>query len=107
MTPLTTGDYPQHMRSLVGQQLPKFSEEQARLLRGSFDFIGLNYYTSRYAANVPNLNKTIPCYLTDSLANVTGKHIIYSSLNSHLTLTYIYIYVEFDNGVSYIFCDGS
>ncbi|CAI8585867.1 unnamed protein product [Vicia faba] len=71
MTPLTTGGYPQTMRSLVGQRLPKFSEEQAKLVRGSFDFIGLNYYTSRYAANVPHLNKTIPCYLTDSLANVT------------------------------------
>ncbi|RHN56530.1 putative beta-glucosidase [Medicago truncatula] len=71
MTPLTTGDYPQHMRSLVGQRLPKFSEEQTRLLNGSFDFIGLNHYTSRYAANAPNLNTTIPCYLTDSLANLT------------------------------------
>lgn len=74
MTPLTTGDYPQHMRSLVGQRLPKFSEEQTRLLNGSFDFIGLNHYTSRYAANAPNLNTTIPCYLTDSLANLTSKH---------------------------------
>ncbi|AES98501.1 glycoside hydrolase family 1 protein [Medicago truncatula] len=26
---------------------------------------------SRYAANEPNLNTTIPCYLTDSLANLT------------------------------------
>ncbi|KAJ1424428.1 Glycoside hydrolase family 1 [Sesbania bispinosa] len=71
MGPLTTGDYPQSMRSLVGQRLPKFSKEQARQLKGSFDFIGLNYYTSRYASNAPNLSKAIPCYITDSLANVT------------------------------------
>ncbi|CAJ2653260.1 unnamed protein product [Trifolium pratense] len=71
LAPLTTGDYPQHMRSLVGRRLPKFSEDQARLINGSFDFIGLNYYTSRYAADTPHLNNTRPCYLTDSLANVT------------------------------------
>ncbi|CAJ2652567.1 unnamed protein product [Trifolium pratense] len=72
LAPLTTGDYPQHMRSLVGRRLPKFSEDQARLINGSFDFIGLNYYTSRYAADAPHLNNTRPCYLTDSLANVTS-----------------------------------
>ncbi|WJX63614.1 Beta-glucosidase 12 [Trifolium repens] len=71
LAPLTTGDYPQNMRSLVGRRLPKFSQEQARLINDSFDFIGLNYYTSRYAADAPHLNNTRPCYLTDSLTNVT------------------------------------
>ncbi|XP_004490615.1 beta-glucosidase 13-like [Cicer arietinum] len=71
MEPLTTGNYPQHMRSLIGRRLPMFSKEQSRILNGSFDFIGLNYYTSRYAANAPLLNNTLPCYLTDFLANIT------------------------------------
>ncbi|XP_061367285.1 beta-glucosidase 13-like [Gastrolobium bilobum] len=71
MAPLTTGDYPQSMRSLVGQRLPKFSKEQAHLLNGSFDFLGLNYYTSQYAANAPHLSNIIRSYLTDSLVNLT------------------------------------
>jgi beta-glucosidase len=107
LAPLTTGDYPQNMRSLVGRRLPKFSEEQTRLINGSFDFIGINYYTSRYAADAPHLNNTRPCYLTDSLTNVTSKHKL---LIHHLLLINfnLYLYVEFDNGMSCVyFWDGS
>ncbi|CAJ1964278.1 unnamed protein product, partial [Sphenostylis stenocarpa] len=38
--PLTSGKYPESMISLVGERLPKFSEEEARLVTGSYDFIG-------------------------------------------------------------------
>ncbi|KEH26885.1 glycoside hydrolase family 1 protein [Medicago truncatula] len=67
MDPLTIGDYPSSMRSLVGSRLPKFSKYQAKLVRGSFDFIGLNYYTSSYATNAPELSKVKPSYNTDPL----------------------------------------
>ncbi|XP_020586503.1 beta-glucosidase 24-like isoform X2 [Phalaenopsis equestris] len=53
MDPLVYGDYPFSMRSLVGGRLPKFSAEASEKLKGSFDFIGLNYYTARYARSVP------------------------------------------------------
>jgi len=33
----------------VGDRLPKFTEEQSRLVKGSFDFMGLNHYGSYYA----------------------------------------------------------
>ncbi|KAA8520275.1 hypothetical protein F0562_014531 [Nyssa sinensis] len=49
--PMTYGDYPQIMRSLVGNRLPKFTEMQSQILKNSYDFLGLNYYTSKYAAN--------------------------------------------------------
>ncbi|XP_027341441.1 beta-glucosidase 12-like [Abrus precatorius] len=71
MEPLTRGYYPQSMRSLVGKRLPRFSKNQAKLIKGSFDFIGLNYYTTNYAANAPQLSNARPNYLTDSLANLT------------------------------------
>ncbi|XP_059634684.1 raucaffricine-O-beta-D-glucosidase-like [Cornus florida] len=51
MDPLTTGDYPQSMRSNVGPRLPKFKVEESEMLIGSFDFIGLNYYTANYATD--------------------------------------------------------
>ncbi|CAN6544600.1 unnamed protein product [Malus baccata var. baccata] len=52
---LTSGDYPHTMRSIVGKRLPKFTEEQSKLLNGSFDFLGINYYTARYTS-VSELN---------------------------------------------------
>ena len=73
MDPLTSGDYPSSMRSLVGSRLPKFTKEQAKLVKGSFDFIGLNYYTSNYAANAPMSSNARPSYLTDSITNLTSK----------------------------------
>ncbi|XP_020958748.1 beta-glucosidase 12 isoform X2 [Arachis ipaensis] len=72
MEPMTKGDYPSSMRSLVGSRLPKFSSYQSWLLRGSFDFIGLNYYTSYYAADAPELSKAKPSFLTDSLVALTS-----------------------------------
>ncbi|KAL4317323.1 hypothetical protein AHAS_Ahas15G0373600 [Arachis hypogaea] len=74
MEPMTKGDYPSSMRSLVGSRLPKFSSYQSWLLRGSFDFIGLNYYTSYYAADAPELSKAKPSFLTDSLVALTNEY---------------------------------
>ncbi|XP_057452715.1 cyanogenic beta-glucosidase-like [Lotus japonicus] len=72
MEPLTAGRYPKIMKSLVGKRLPKITKEQARLLNGSFDFLGLNYYTTYYAADAPELrNNERLSYQTDSLANLT------------------------------------
>ncbi|KAE9588311.1 hypothetical protein Lal_00002712 [Lupinus albus] len=70
MEPLTRGSYPRSMQSLVKNRLPKFSSDQIKLLKGSFDFIGINYYTSCYAANAPQLSGLSPSYLTDSLVNL-------------------------------------
>ncbi|PNT56093.1 hypothetical protein POPTR_001G227200v4 [Populus trichocarpa] len=51
--PITFGDYPDSMRSLVGNRLPKFTKEQSAMLKGSLDFLGLNYYTTNYAESIP------------------------------------------------------
>ncbi|KAE9593298.1 putative beta-glucosidase [Lupinus albus] len=68
MEPLTKGYYPENMRALVRKRLPKFTSEQAKLVNGSFDFIGLNYYSSSYASPAPRTNGK-PSYQTDYLAN--------------------------------------
>ncbi|KAE9593297.1 hypothetical protein Lal_00029066 [Lupinus albus] len=67
MDPLTFGDYPKSMRSLVRTRLPKFTAEQSKQLKGSFDFIGLNYYSSTYASDAPHLSNARPSYATDAL----------------------------------------
>ena len=48
LDPLFFGDYPAVMRKEVGNRLPCFSEAEAKALRGSLDFVGLNHYTTRH-----------------------------------------------------------
>lgn len=75
MDPITKGEYPRTMRSLVRGRLPKFTAEQLRLVNGSFDFLGLNYYTAYYAAYSPGMKQAKPSYLTDSIVKQTGSFI--------------------------------
>ncbi|KAL2330883.1 hypothetical protein Fmac_018464 [Flemingia macrophylla] len=68
--PLNSGSYPIEMVHYVGERLPKFSKEQSDMLKNSFDFIGINYYSTAYAADdeCPTENKS---YLTDFCAMIT------------------------------------
>ncbi|KAG0499843.1 hypothetical protein HPP92_004534 [Vanilla planifolia] len=51
--PIKFGDYPLSMRALVRERLPHFTPEETEKLKDSFDFVGLNYYTARYAREQP------------------------------------------------------
>ncbi|KDP25142.1 hypothetical protein JCGZ_22677 [Jatropha curcas] len=73
MEPITYGDYPHTLRSLVGNRLPKFTEKQSEMLKGSIDFLGLNYYTANYAAYVPFSNAINASYLTDVRAKLSSE----------------------------------
>ncbi|KAL5563264.1 hypothetical protein UlMin_033011 [Ulmus minor] len=70
--PLVYGDYPKTMRDTVKERLPTFSEEEKMLIKGSFDFISINYYTSRYASKADPVVPTH--YLGDYLVNTTIKN---------------------------------
>ena len=48
MEPLVFGDYPFIMKAMIRDGLPEFTEVEKDLIKGSFDFIGINYYTSKY-----------------------------------------------------------
>nr|XP_016464819.1 PREDICTED: beta-glucosidase 17-like [Nicotiana tabacum] len=72
MHPLTYGDYPERMCKIVGNRLPKFTTEQAEIVKGSCDFMGLNYYTSFYVAdNIFTPSKENISYSTDYQVNQT------------------------------------
>ncbi|MFQ6670090.1 hypothetical protein Gotur_035118 [Gossypium turneri] len=94
MEPLTHGEYPETMRSLVKDRLPVFTAEQKKLVKGSFDFIGINYYTSRYAKNIPpNPNEPVS-YLVDPNVNVSiDKDGVLIGPNAGGSI-FIYIYPE-------------
>ncbi|XP_043691515.1 beta-glucosidase 24-like [Telopea speciosissima] len=72
MDPITNGDYPEIMKTLVGERLPKFTATESKMLKGSFDFLGLNYYTTAYAFNVPPADPKYLSYQTDGCVNTTG-----------------------------------
>ncbi|KAL8267131.1 hypothetical protein R6Q59_004475 [Mikania micrantha] len=65
MEPLFSGKYPITMiQNVTNNRLPKFTNKQSKLLMGSYDFLGLNYYVSQYATTAPATN--VVSLLTDS-----------------------------------------
>ncbi|CAG7875586.1 hypothetical protein BRARA_E01658 [Brassica rapa] len=63
LDPLVYGRYPKIMRQMVGPRLPKFTPQESKLVKGSLDFLGLNYYVTQYATNAPPSTK--PSVITD------------------------------------------
>ncbi|XP_039161223.1 beta-glucosidase 24-like [Eucalyptus grandis] len=78
LDPLVNGDYPSIMRSVVKDRLPTFTAEEKEMVKGSLDFIGINYYSTQYARNTPeNERKVGTSYSYDSFVNETGIEWIY------------------------------
>ncbi|XP_048503843.1 putative beta-glucosidase 6 isoform X3 [Beta vulgaris subsp. vulgaris] len=46
MHPLANGDYPEIMKKNGGTRIPIFTNDESKKVKGSFDFIGVNYYTA-------------------------------------------------------------
>ncbi|XP_074276765.1 beta-glucosidase 44-like [Silene latifolia] len=64
--PLVYGKYPRTIQEIVKERLPKFTEEEVSMVQGSFDFIGINQYTSYYIFNPPLGSKSkTPGYQND------------------------------------------
>ncbi|KAL6909525.1 hypothetical protein ACP4OV_001806 [Aristida adscensionis] len=63
--PLINGHYPQIMQDLVKERLPRFTPEQAKLVKGSADYIGINQYTAGYIKGQKLLQRTPTSYSDD------------------------------------------
>src|SRR4051812_11784378 len=74
MDPISTGDYPFTMRAIAGDRVPKFTPQQSKLLKGSYDFLGLNYYTTQYARSISLLTKVNVTFDDDVHAFTTGNY---------------------------------
>nr|XP_024935261.2 beta-glucosidase 18-like isoform X3 [Ziziphus jujuba var. spinosa] len=48
LDPLVYGKYPAEMHECLGLELPRFSNSDKELIRGSLDFIGINHYSTLY-----------------------------------------------------------
>lgn len=82
---MTSGKYPDSMRRLVGARLPRFTSQEAKDLKGSFDFLGLNYYTTYFTINDPHPpNPRHTDYILDARAIVSRKIAGHSYFYLHL-----------------------
>jgi beta-glucosidase/6-phospho-beta-glucosidase/beta-galactosidase len=53
LDPIFFGDYPEVMRTWLGDRLPKFTKEESLLVKGSVDFVGINHYTTLFVTDQP------------------------------------------------------
>lgn len=42
------GHYPNTMQEIVKDRLPKFTAKEVKIVKGSFDYVGINQYTAYY-----------------------------------------------------------
>ena len=76
--PQVFGRYPNEMSSLItGGRLPQFNASMSALIKGSYDFLGLNYYASNYVqwTGVPGDSFGNDGRFNSSAYNATG-HLI-------------------------------
>ncbi|CAE6118707.1 unnamed protein product [Arabidopsis arenosa] len=65
LSPLVFGDYPETIKTSAGNRLPSFTKEQSMMVKNSFDFIGVNYYTARFVAHDLHVDISRPRFTTD------------------------------------------
>lgn len=69
LNPVVFGDYPELMKKIAGPRLPSFTKSQSEVLKASFDFLGMNYYTSVYVSDNSNRSREgISSFQTDMAA---------------------------------------
>ncbi|GLJ09637.1 hypothetical protein SUGI_0113180 [Cryptomeria japonica] len=63
--PIVYGKYPQNMVEIVGTRLPKFTEKQVTMVKGSIDFLGVNQYTAYYMYDPKQPKQNVTDYQMD------------------------------------------
>ena len=67
------GDYPDVMKKNVGSRLPTFTNLESNLVKGSFDFLGLNYYAMLYIKDDSSkLNMEVRDFDADMAIDLSG-----------------------------------
>ncbi|XP_006289725.2 beta-glucosidase 32 [Capsella rubella] len=93
LSPLVFGDYPESIKTNAGNRLPSFTKEQSMMLKNSFDFIGVNYYTARFVAHDLHVDLSRPRFTTDQhlqykMTNRSGDNISSESDESKVLWSY-------------------
>jgi len=65
LDPLINGNYPKTMQDIVKDRLPSFTPEQAKLVKGSSDYFGINQYTTYYISDKQTPQQAATSYSSD------------------------------------------
>nr|XP_025633765.1 beta-glucosidase 11-like isoform X2 [Arachis hypogaea] len=76
LNPFTFGDYPETMKKNVGSRLPIFTQSESNLVKGSIDFLGINFYFSFYVKDNP---RSLYIKERDYAADVAAEFIVYTT----------------------------
>ena len=77
--PLVFGDYPDIMKKNAGTRIPALTRHDFELVKGSFDFIGLNHYATFYIKDDPSSHKMeIRDVNTDIAATIMCTHLAFA-----------------------------
>ncbi|KAI0508096.1 hypothetical protein KFK09_014230 [Dendrobium nobile] len=77
LNPILFGEYPDSMKKNAGSRLPFFSYLESQRVKGSCDFIGINYYFALYVADDPVIDKIGP---RDSSSDMFAKFTAYKNV---------------------------
>jgi len=94
--PWTNGDYPGTLKESLGDLLPKFTEEEKKLIKGSCDFFALDGYTAFYVKSLP------PSSFSSCVTNRTHPAWPDCASSSSITPDGFGIGPAADNGVSWL-----
>ncbi|KAK1281370.1 Beta-glucosidase 22 [Acorus gramineus] len=79
INPLVFGAYPEIMKKRAGSRIPSFTNLQSEQLIESFDFIGINYYTSVYVTDDIDPSETaLRDYNKDMSVKMAGRSMPYN-----------------------------
>ncbi|GAB2269051.1 hypothetical protein Dimus_003981 [Dionaea muscipula] len=92
--PIVFGDYPKSMRAIVGSRLPKFTRQQSELLKGSYDFIGLQHYSTMFAYDAGPSNSEYLSFFTDQRANFSFVNLNGDPIGEPTPVFWLYIYPD-------------
>ncbi|KAI3732466.1 hypothetical protein L1987_63671 [Smallanthus sonchifolius] len=54
LNPLVNGDYPELMKKNAGDRIPNFTKTESTRIKGSFDFLGINHYSTLSVKDNPS-----------------------------------------------------
>jgi beta-glucosidase len=74
LDPIVFGHYPVSLQQALGDHLPRFTTKEVAMIKGSYDFIGLNHYTSEYATFKSSDSSDDP----SQILSITKHHAIHS-----------------------------
>ncbi|KAK7339903.1 hypothetical protein VNO77_20589 [Canavalia gladiata] len=95
MNAFTFGDCPDIMKKRAGSRLPSFTQKESNVVRGSIDFLGINFYYSFYVKNSPDsLQNEDTDYAADMSVEMERQQTPRnSSLNDWTRVKYLHAYV--------------